>query len=100
MEKSATNVLKRIEHMEVKEKPKVEPTARPDFRLTNPPKNPIVIRGEHVSFSYGDKVIFEDVDFMIKNGSKVAILGGNGAGKTTLLEMINKREEIYVVPGA
>ena len=100
MEKSATNVLKRIEHMEVKEKPKVEPTARPDFRLTNPPKNPIVIRGEHVSFSYGDKVIFEDADFMIKNGSKVAILGGNGAGKTTLLEMINKREEIYVVPGA
>ncbi|MBP5453295.1 MAG: ABC-F family ATP-binding cassette domain-containing protein, partial [Lachnospiraceae bacterium] len=81
-------------------KPKVEPTARPDFRLTNPPKNPIVIRGEHVSFSYGDKVIFEDADFMIKNGSKVAILGGNGAGKTTLLEMINKREEIYVVPGA
>ncbi len=100
IEKSATNVLKRIEHMEVKEKPKEEPTARPDFRLTNPPKNPIVIRGEHISFSYNENVIFDDADFMIKNGSKVAILGGNGAGKTTLLELISKQENVYVVPGA
>ncbi len=100
MEKSSANVLKRIEHMEVKEKPKEEPTAKPDFRLTNPPRNPIVIRGEHVSFSYDDKVILDDADFMIKNGSKVAILGSNGAGKTTLLELISKRERVYVVPGA
>ncbi len=101
IERSATNVLKRLEHMEVKEKPKEEPTARPDFRLTNPPRNPIVIRGEHISFSYDDHVIFDDADFMIKNGSKVAILGGNGAGKTTLLELISKHEGgVYVVPGA
>ncbi|MCR5824127.1 MAG: ABC-F type ribosomal protection protein [Lachnospiraceae bacterium] len=100
MERSATNVLKRIEHMEVKEKPKEEPTVRPDFRLTNPPKNPIVIRGEHISFSYDQNVIFDDADLIIKNGSKVALLGGNGAGKTTLLELIAKREGIYVVPGA
>ncbi|MCR5772305.1 MAG: ATP-binding cassette domain-containing protein [Butyrivibrio sp.] len=37
---------------------------------------------------------------MIRNGSKVAILGGNGAGKTTLLELIKKRDGVYVVPGA
>ena len=86
--------------MEVKEKPKEEPVARPDFRLTNPPKNPIVIRGEHISFSYNENVIFDDADFMVKNGSKVAILGGNGAGKTTLLELISRREGVYVVPGA
>ena len=100
MEKSAENVLKRIEHMEVKEKPKEEAVARPDFRLTNPPKNPIVIRGEHVTFGYDDKLIFDEANFMIKNGSKVALVGDNGAGKTTLLELIEKREDIYVVPGA
>ncbi len=100
IERSATNVLNRLEHMEVKEKPKEEPTARPDFRLTNPPRNPIVIRGEHISFSYEDNVIFDDADFMIKNGSKVALLGGNGAGKTTLLNLITDREKVYVVPGA
>ncbi len=100
MEKSAENVLKRIEHMEVKEKPKEEPVARPDFRLTNPPRNPIVIRGEHLTFGYDDRLIFDDSDFMIKNGSKVALVGDNGAGKTTLIELINKREGVYVVPGA
>ena len=92
IERSAANVLKRIEHMEVKEKPKDEPTLRPDFRLTNPPRNPIVIRGEHISFAYDDHVVFDDADFMIKNGSKVALLGSNGAGKTTLLEL---RVEFY-----
>ncbi len=100
IEKSAENVLKRIEHMEVKEKPKEEPVARPDFRLTNPPKNPIVIRGEHITFGYDENLIFEDADFIIKNGSKVALVGENGAGKTTLIELINKREQVYVVPGA
>ncbi len=100
LEKSAENVLKRIEHMEVKEKPKEEPVARPDFRLTNPPRNPIVIRGEHITFGYDDRLIFDDADFIIKNGSKVALVGENGAGKTTLIELIDKREKVYVVPGA
>lgn len=100
LEKSAENVLKRIEHMEVKEKPKEEPVARPDFRLTNPPKNPIVIRGEHLCFGYDEKLIFDDADFIIKNGAKVALVGDNGAGKTTLIELINRREGVYVVPGA
>ena len=100
LEKSAENVLKRIEHMEVKEKPKEEPVARPDFRLTNPPRNPIVIRGEHISFGYDDKLIFDDADFIIKNGAKVALVGDNGAGKTTLIDLIDKKEQVYVVPGA
>lgn len=100
MDKSATNVLKRIEHMEVKEKPKELPKIRPDFRLTNPPENPIVIRGEHLSKAYDDNVIFEDADFMIKNNSKVAIIGDNGAGKTTLLKMIMERDNVSVVPKA
>ena len=86
--------------MEVKEKPKEEPVARPDFRLTNPPRNPIVIRGEHITFGYDDRLIFDDADFIIKNGSKVALVGENGAGKTTLIELIDKREKVYVVPGA
>lgn len=100
MEKSAANVLKRIEHMEVKEKPKEEPSIRPDFRLTNPPQNPIVIRGEHLTFGYDDKLIFDDADFIIKNREKIALVGENGAGKTTLIELINKQQGVYVVPGA
>lgn len=100
MEKSATNVMKRLEHMEVKEKPKEVSKMRPDFRLTNPPENPIVIRGEHISFDYDGKMVYEDASFVVKNKSKVVISGDNGAGKTTLLDMIIDKNQIYVVPGA
>ena len=100
MEKSAKNVLKRMEHMEVKEKPKEAPRIRPDFRLTNPPKNPIVIRGESITFGYDEHLLFDDAALIIENGSKVAILGDNGAGKSTLMHMIQNREQVYVVPAA
>ena len=100
MEKSALNVLKRIEHLEVREKPKELPKIRPDFRLTNPPENPIVIRGDHISFSYDENIIYDDASFLIKNRSKTAILGDNGAGKTTLLNMIISRNQVSVVPQA
>lgn len=100
MERSATNVLRRIEHMEVKEKPKEVPQMRPDFRLTNPPRNPIIIRGEHFSFAYDGHVIFDDASFIVENGSKVAVMGGNGVGKSTLLKMIVARNQIYMVPTA
>ncbi|MBE5905654.1 MAG: ABC-F family ATP-binding cassette domain-containing protein [Lachnospiraceae bacterium] len=100
IERSARNVQKRIAHMEVKERPKEEVCIRPDFRLTNPPRNAIVIRAEHVTFGYGERLILEGCSFLVKNKSKVAILGENGAGKTTLLELIAKREGISIVPEA
>ena len=100
LEKSAANVMKRLEHMEVKERPKEVSKMRPDFRLTNPPENPIVIRGEHISFDYDGKMVYEDASFVVKNKSKVVISGDNGAGKTTLLDMIIDKNQIYVVPGA
>ncbi|MBD5550777.1 MAG: ABC-F family ATP-binding cassette domain-containing protein [Lachnospiraceae bacterium] len=100
MERSARNVQKRIEHIEVREKPKAEARIRPDFRLTNPPENPIVIRGEHVSFGYGDKLIFDDCSFVVHNRSKLAIIGDNGTGKTTLLDLIHSGNGITIVPKA
>lgn len=89
MEKSAKNVRQRIDAMEVKEKPRELPKIRPDFRLTDPPENRFVIRGEGISFAYeGGPELFRDVSFQIANHSKVAIVGDNGAGKTTLLHLI------------
>ncbi len=106
MERAAANVEKRIAHMDVKEKPKEQAKIRPDFRLTNPPENRIVISGEHVNFSYGDgRMIYADASFSIRNGARVAVVGDNGAGKTTLLHLILQayeggREDIRVVPKA
>lgn len=89
MEKSAANVQQRIASLEVKEKPRRLPKIRPDFRLTDPPENRIVIRGEDICFSYENgPEIFRDASFLIANHSRAAIVGDNGAGKTTLLHLI------------
>ena len=89
MERSARNVQKRLEHMEVKEKPKETARIRPEFRLSDAPENRIVIEGEHLTFSYdGERKLFQDAEFAVKNKSRVAVVGANGAGKTTLLHLI------------
>lgn len=43
---------------------------------------------ENLTLHYGDKVIFEDVNFYINKGDKIALVAKNGSGKTTLLKMI------------
>ena len=43
---------------------------------------------ENLSFKYSDKVIFNNVNFDIKKGEFVGILGSNCSGKTTLLNLI------------
>lgn len=89
MERAAKNVQQRIDAMEVKEKPQELPKIRPDFRLTDPPENRFVIRGEGLCFAYeGGPALFRDASFQIENKSRVAIVGDNGAGKTTLLHLI------------
>ena len=89
MEKSASNVQQRINAMEVKEKPKELPKIRPDFRLTDPPENRIVIRGENLCCTYKNgPEIFSDASFQIANHNRIAVVGDNGAGKTTLLHLI------------
>lgn len=89
MEKAAKNVQQRIDAMEVREKPQELPKIRPDFRLTDPPENRYVIRGEDICFAYeGGPALFTDASFQITNHSRVAIVGDNGVGKTTLLHLI------------
>ena len=48
---------------------------------------------KNVSKSYGDKVLFRDVEFYINKGDKVALIARNGTGKTSLLRVIAGEEE-------
>lgn len=52
-----------------------------------------ILNIEHISKTYGEKVIFDDVSCGIQEGEKVGIIGINGMGKTTLLRMIAGEEE-------
>lgn len=100
-ESAARNVQARIEHMEVKEKPRDVPRININFQLTEPPANKTIIAGKDVCFSYGNVEIFKSASFSLKNGSKTAVYGENGSGKTTLFNMIaNGDPSIYRVPKA
>ncbi len=52
----------------------------------------VVIEAKGVSKAYGDRVLFENLDFSLPPGGIVGVIGPNGAGKTTLLKMIIKTE--------
>jgi energy-dependent translational throttle protein EttA len=52
-----------------------------------------VIEASNLGKSYGDRVIFENVNFHLPPGGIVGIIGPNGAGKTTLLKMLMGKEE-------
>ena len=53
----------------------------------------VVIEAEHLKKAYGDKLLFEDLNFRLPPGGIVGIIGPNGAGKTTLFRMITGQEE-------
>lgn len=43
---------------------------------------------EHISKSYGDQILFEDLNFGIEKGQKVALVARNGAGKSSLFKIL------------
>lgn len=48
---------------------------------------------EHLTKSFGDKVLFSDISFGLSEGQKVALIAKNGMGKTTLLNIISGKED-------
>jgi ATP-binding cassette ChvD family protein len=53
----------------------------------------LVIEGINLTKAYGDRLIFENVNFKLPAGGIVGIIGPNGAGKTTLLRMFMGQEQ-------
>ena len=53
----------------------------------------MVIDAHDLGKSYGDRVIFENVNFRLPAGGIVGIIGPNGSGKTTLLRMLMGQEK-------
>jgi len=52
-----------------------------------------VIEAKGVSKAFGDKLLYENLEFSLPQGGIVGIIGPNGAGKTTLFNMITGREK-------
>jgi len=63
------------------------------FIPTGPRLGNVVIEAENVSKGYGDRLLFEDLNFKLPPGGIVGVIGPNGAGKTTLFKMIVGQEQ-------
>ncbi len=49
----------------------------------------LILDVDSISYSYGEKAVFEDISFSLKKGEVMCILGQNGAGKSTLIKCIS-----------
>jgi sulfate-transporting ATPase len=65
-----------------------------DLYIPNGPRlGDIVIDASKVAKSFGEKVLYDDLNFKLPPGGIVGIIGPNGAGKTTLFKMISGLEK-------
>ena len=59
------------------------------FNFREPPRSGrVVIELKHVAKSYGEHVVYQDLNLVLERGDRAALVGINGAGKTTLLRML------------
>lgn len=85
MAQSLIKKLDRIDRIEID----IEDTAAMRIRFPEPPRSgKTVVELKHVSKSYGDNHVLNDLNFLIGRGDKVAFVGKNGMGKTTLSRAI------------
>ncbi len=95
------NIEKRIEHLQIKEKPNKQQDIKLNIPDSNKLYSKIVIEGRNINRVFREKVIFNNAEFNIYNESKTALIGANGCGKSTLIKMImNEDSSVKVAEGA
>ncbi len=92
--KRAESREKMLDKIEVLDKPvtiddRMKITLKPSCESGND-----VLEAEGLSKSFGNEHLFSGLNFSIKKGEHVAIIGDNGTGKTTLLKIINGIETL------
>jgi ATP-binding cassette subfamily F protein 3 len=92
----AKQVQSRIKELEKMERIEIPPEEKAiHFTFPQPkPSGRIVAEFHNVAKSYGPKQVFQNVDFMIERGDRVALVGVNGAGKSTLIKLLAGTEPL------
>jgi ATP-binding cassette subfamily F protein 3 len=90
--KQVQSRIKELERMDRIELPEEERTIH--FSFSQPkPSGRIVAEAMELAKSYGDKHVFDGVNFIVERGDRIALVGVNGAGKSTLIKLLADREE-------
>ncbi|MBQ6060737.1 MAG: ABC-F family ATP-binding cassette domain-containing protein [Clostridia bacterium] len=83
---------KRLEKMERLERPQEEGSVHFRFE-TRRRTGDDVLQTDRLGKSYGDRVLFSDLDIHVKAGDRIALIGDNGTGKSTLLKCLTGEEK-------
>jgi ATP-binding cassette, subfamily F, member 3 len=86
----AKQVQSRIKELEKIERIEIPPEEKTiHFHFPQPkPSGRVVAECKGLAKSYGEKLVFAGVDFVIERGDRVALVGVNGAGKSTLIKVL------------
>ena len=79
--------VKQLEKIKIIELPRATKKVR--YSFPEPPRSGSeVISLKNLSKSYGDNVVYQDINLTLSRGDRVALVGPNGAGKTTMLKIL------------
>jgi ATP-binding cassette subfamily F protein 3 len=93
----ASQAQSRLKQLEKIERIKLPQESEKEIKLRFPQperSGQIVIELINVTRSYGENVVFRDLDFRIDRGEKIAIIGANGAGKSTFSRILSGADEV------
>ncbi len=88
----AMSIQHRMERIHRTEKPKRERTMKASFGEKDF-SGDIVFKMKGVSKSFGDRVLFSDINLSVEGGERIALLGDNGTGKTTFIKCLLGEED-------
>ncbi len=84
----AQSLIKKLDKLDIVE---VDEEDNASIRFSFPPaphSGKVIVRAEKLGKSYGEKMILENVDFVLERGDRIGFVGKNGAGKTTLSKIV------------
>ena len=88
----AMSIQHRMERIQKTERPKAERTMKASFGEKDF-SGDVVFKMKNVSKSFGDRVLFSDVNLNVEGGERIALLGDNGTGKSTFIKCLLGEED-------